>query len=59
MRSRRWREEKNREQPRGCDQAQWSDHRSISTDIRQISGGFEARIALLTGLGNGRLPLAG
>jgi hypothetical protein len=27
-----------------------------STDIRQIPGRFEARITLLTGLGNGKSP---
>jgi hypothetical protein len=28
----------------------------LSTDIRQIPGDFEARIALLAGSGNGKLP---
>ena len=29
---------------------------TISADIRQIPGGFETRIALLTGSGKGKLP---
>ena len=41
----------------GCDQAQWSDHRSRSTNIRQISDSLEARIALLMDPGNGKSPL--
>ena len=32
---------------------------SIVADIREIPGDFEARIALLAGLGNGKLPRRG
>jgi hypothetical protein len=35
-----------------------SEKRS-QADIRQITGDFEARIALLTGLGNGKSPRHG
>jgi hypothetical protein len=31
----------------------------IQSDIRQIPGRFEARIAFLTGLGNGKSPSPG
>jgi hypothetical protein len=34
------------------------DEPSTITDIRQIPGGFQARIAFLTALGNGKLPFA-
>jgi hypothetical protein len=33
--------------------------RSIQPDIRQIPDDFEARIALLAGSGNGKLPRRG
>jgi hypothetical protein len=36
--------------------AAWQHEQRNSTDIRQISGGFESRIAPLTGLDNGKLP---